>query len=99
GYNGLGGLGTGDENNRTTPTPILVGQMFANVATSSHTCAITSGEVYCWGRNTDDECGAGSNPQPPFPVGSGYTQVAAGGAHTCAVVATGGVKCWGYNGY
>ena len=32
-------------------------------------------------------------------AGVSATAIALGGAHTCAVVANGGIKCWGWNNY
>jgi len=39
----------------------------------------------------------GATAQSLLPL-QGITQVAAGGAHTCALTESGGVKCWGGNG-
>ncbi|HYE57300.1 MAG TPA: hypothetical protein VD948_02295, partial [Rhodothermales bacterium] len=33
------------------------------------------------------------------PVASAQTRIAVGDDHTCTVTLSGGVKCWGYNGY
>ena len=65
---------------------------------SAHTCALTTaGGVLCWGNNDDGELGAGNVVDQDTPVGvtglaSGISALAAGGNHTCAVTALGGVK-------
>jgi alpha-tubulin suppressor-like RCC1 family protein len=79
-----------------------------------HTCAVFSdGSVKCWGRNSDGQLGLedtfsrGDGPQEmgaaltPIELGAGWRviQVAAGGAHTCALRDTGEVKCWGQGTY
>jgi alpha-tubulin suppressor-like RCC1 family protein len=73
-----------------------------------HTCALlASGNVRCWGfggsgrlgygnqNNLGD--GAGETPAtlPNVDVGGTAIQIAAGGSHTCALLAGGAVRCWG----
>ena len=74
-----------------------------------HTCAVlATGMVKCWGQGGDGQLGLGFKDRggdrngmgsalPPVDVGTGRTAVAvsAGGLHTCAVLDTGAVKCWG----
>ena len=75
-----------------------------------HTCAIVeNGDVKCWGR--DDINGqlgdGGSNTNinapssTPIDLGTGRTAVAisAGASHSCAILDTRDVKCWGSNYY
>ena len=76
-------------------------------AGGAHACALTeAGGVKCWGSNADGQLGIGKDESTvPFsnvPVdvvglGSGVKGVFAGTSHTCAVMDTGGVKCWGAN--
>jgi hypothetical protein len=63
-----------------------------------HACALRAGNVYCWGRNLDGECGA-----PPSATVNGamqvasltsVTEIAVSGASSCALV-NGSVSCWG----
>ncbi|MCG8556714.1 MAG: hypothetical protein MJD61_15715, partial [Proteobacteria bacterium] len=70
---------------------------------SGHTCArLITGEVWCWGANSVGELGDGSRTHPramPRAV-SGLADAAAikaGIAHTCALLQTGEVRCWGFN--
>lgn len=68
----------------------------------SHGCAVMqTGEVKCWGNNTNGELGtsATSPSATPVVVSLGVTAVALalGSYHSCAMTSAGGVKCWGIN--
>jgi alpha-tubulin suppressor-like RCC1 family protein len=84
----------------TAPEGALV-SVEALAAGGSHTCALLeSGRVFCWGANTDGQLGDGSTESSPAPVaaaglGTDAVAVAAGERHTCALLRTGSVKCWG----
>lgn len=73
-------------------------------AGANHTCAVSSvGSVMCWGANFEGQLGDGTTTNRLTPVavqglGSGVQKLAAGFAHTCALLGSGGVRCWGWNG-
>jgi cysteine-rich repeat protein len=75
-----------------------------------HTCVLLEdASVRCWGRSPNGELGYGNeeaigDDEVPssvgtVEVGSRVTQVRAGMFHTCAVLDTGAVKCWGSGQY
>lgn len=77
-----------------------------------HTCAVLdSGEVYCWGYNVTGALGSGNGTEEivgndedpvdvgPVDVGGFATSVTCGQLHTCAVLDTGEVVCWGDGQY
>jgi alpha-tubulin suppressor-like RCC1 family protein len=78
-----------------------------NVITTGmyHVCALLqNGSVKCWGANAGGLLGNGTNyistvPSDVIGLSSGVKDIAAGNNHTCALMVTGGVKCWGANGY
>jgi alpha-tubulin suppressor-like RCC1 family protein len=107
GYNYDGELGNGTTTDSLTPVNVT-GLASGVVGISSgykHTCALTSaGGVKCWGFNVDGELGDGSIISKHAPVDvsgltSGVAGISASGYHTCAVMNSGAVKCWGYNAF
>jgi alpha-tubulin suppressor-like RCC1 family protein len=73
-------------------------------ANGDSTCVLdASGDVLCWGRNSDGQLGIGNNSTVygvqkvlGLPPG-GAIQVATGTLHNCALTASNQVWCWGYN--
>lgn len=78
-----------------------------------HTCALLdNNQVKCWGQNADgqlglgDQLGRGDEPGemgdalPYVDLGAGRsaTAISASRSHTCALLDTNQVKCWGTNG-
>lgn len=87
-----------------TPTPgAAVKGWTAIDAGRDHTCALTAaGGVECWGDNLSGQLGDGTyrlrwTAVPVAGLGSGMVAITAGGEHSCALTAAGGVTCWGSN--
>jgi alpha-tubulin suppressor-like RCC1 family protein len=75
----------------------------------SHICVLNfEGKVFCWGRShllgrELNDLGVETNQPYPTPVQvqglSEVKDIVAGDFHTCALLATNQVMCWGDNGY
>jgi alpha-tubulin suppressor-like RCC1 family protein len=111
GLGNYGQIGNGHrygENPRPTAVRGLTRGVIDVAAGEAFTCALTrAGAVKCWGSNTDGTLGTlrviGSARQttPVAVTGlqSGVVAIDAGTSHACALLRTGGVKCWGTNVY
>jgi alpha-tubulin suppressor-like RCC1 family protein len=87
------------------PTPMnvpgLSNGVTAIASSTGHACALMStGGVKCWGLNDDGQLGDGTRSDRSTPVdvaglSRGATAIAAGAFQSCAVLRTGGLKCWG----
>ena len=110
GTNNVGQLGNGTRaNSSPVPTTVFgITNAIAVAAGNDQTCAVLSGgTVQCWGSNLYGQLGAAgytaTGSSVPVTV-SGITNaiaVSAGdsdiwGAHTCALLNGGTIKCWGY---
>lgn len=89
-----------------TPSPQFlagVNDVRALAGGRQHMCALTgTGAVYCWGLNGSGELGNGTTTDSAAPVvvaglPGPAIAVSAGTSHSCAVLATGDVWCWGGN--
>jgi alpha-tubulin suppressor-like RCC1 family protein len=109
----LGRGGTADVGDDETPGqagPVPMGGRAVRAVSGGkgHTCVVLDdGTARCWGFGADGRLGYGSEADiltasaaPPVNLGPGRTAVAisAGEAHTCAILDTGAVRCWGFGG-
>lgn len=115
GKNGQLGYGNtedvGDDESIDCAGDVDVGDIATRVAAGGlHTCALSQrGTVRCWGSNTSGQLGYGHTesigdddvPAQAGDVDLGGTavQITAGGVHTCALLDTGAVRCWGFGQY
>ena len=78
------------------------------VAGDQHSCALFhDGRLRCWGSGAFGKLGYGSlehvgDDETPasmgdVDVGEAVTDVACGREHTCVLLESGGVRCWGFN--
>ena len=109
GDNYAGQLGTGLIRGMRN-SPVAVSGLSAGVSAIAvgeyYTCALTNaGAVMCWGANDFGQLGIGSvsefesTPMMVIGLDHGVTAIAAGGRHTCAIMLSGALKCWGANDF
>ena len=105
GANTQGELGDGTTTDRLVPTD-AIGLSSGAIAIAvglQHTCVvIDGGAIKCWGSNPSGAVGDGTTTDRHEPTdvqdGNGASAaVAAAEGHSCVVLASGSVRCWGGN--
>jgi alpha-tubulin suppressor-like RCC1 family protein len=105
GVNVFGDLGSGSAA-EDSATPMVVSNLSGATQLASgneHVCALLAGgTASCWGNDEWGQLGDGvsgeeNDVSTPVPVTglTGATQLSAGLLHTCALLGSGGVVCWG----
>ncbi|MCX6516568.1 MAG: RCC1 repeat-containing protein, partial [Actinobacteria bacterium] len=109
GRNNKGQLGNGTFGSTGVSTPVYTSFVPAwfTVAQieigNAHSCAISVlGIAWCWGQFTDGRLGTTASsdaltPTATASLGGTALEVAAGGAHTCAMLTNGTLSCFGSN--
>ena len=107
-----GQLGNGVSSAGTAAQPNLVIGAVSHAAVAltrvtagrNHACGLSpAGEVLCWGQDSTFQLGTGDNRHvnstTPIPIKSAlaFSQISAGGDHTCGVTGNGTALCWGDN--
>jgi cysteine-rich repeat protein len=115
GFNDFGQLGHADTleigDNEPPIGPLALGAAISEIGLGGdHACARSeAGDVICWGRGNFgqlgygnvDNVGDGETPASVGPVdlGGAATAIAVGGGHSCALLQSGAVRCWGAAGF
>jgi YD repeat-containing protein len=95
-YDSIGNLRT--KSTSTAPSTVSITKITTGF---NHSCALTnSGGVICWGNNDYGQLGDGTNTSRLTPVAvsglsSNVIDIDAGGFHTCVLLSSGSMKCWG----
>jgi alpha-tubulin suppressor-like RCC1 family protein len=105
GANSFGQLGDGTTDDSATPLSISgLSDARAISAGGNHTCALLiTDNVKCWGKNDEGQLGDGTTSDRLTPGGTisglaAVLMISAGNNHTCALLESRVVKCWGGNG-
>lgn len=113
GYGHMSSIGSSPGNTPAAAGDVPIGAVVLDVSAGAfHTCALLrGGTVRCWGEGGDGQLGYGDTASRggwpattpdrigDVPLGGIATQVAAGFAHSCALLDTGAVRCWGSSEY
>ena len=97
------------QNHAIRDEPVDIGEPMSQVSAANvHTCAVAiNGDIYCWGDGkfgklgnaSEADIGASSTPAQagPIDLGGRAISVATGSGHTCALLDTNKIRCWGRN--
>jgi alpha-tubulin suppressor-like RCC1 family protein len=115
GYNARGQLGLGDKRDRGTGQgemgDALPALQFAGGGPitkidvgDDHACALTGGQLFCWGKGSAGQLGteatddASTAVKPRLKAGLAVRDFSLGHSHTCVLTRDGAVYCFGDNG-
>jgi hypothetical protein len=111
---GIGNLTLGQQSFYKTPMKVLGGLDFLHIGVGGgFACGITtSGFTYCWGDETEGQCGRGKGnytgvpvqvsiqlPGQAQPMPLTLVSISVGGGHACGIDSAGRGVCWGNNSY
>lgn len=109
GANESGQLGQGHSESVAEVVPVRLPEPLLDFDLGfAFACAIgKSGAVYVWGENAEHQLGLGDPPGEGrdratptlLEEARGAVRCATGEAHACALAASGGLTCWGRNGF